>query len=84
MCIYLEPEKLKERLKDPAFCVVCCTSKDGVDKHHVCTQCRKGRDNTDSPRRLPVVTLENGKTYFVDERLRQLRNVVNPYDYIDF
>ena len=25
----------------------------------------------------------DGKTYFVDERLRQLRNVDNPHDYID-
>ena len=36
------------------------------------------------PRMLPTVTLDNGKTYFVDERLKQLRNVLNPHDYIDF
>ncbi len=36
------------------------------------------------PRMLPTVTLDNGKTYFVDERLKQLRNVLNPNDYIDF
>lgn len=36
------------------------------------------------PRMLPTVTLDNGKTYFVDERLRQLRNVLNPHDYIDY
>lgn len=36
-----------------------------------------------SPRKLPTVTLENGKTYYIDERLRQLRNVKNPNDYID-
>lgn len=36
------------------------------------------------PRRLPMVTLDDGKTYFIDERLKQLRNVRNPHDYIDF
>lgn len=34
------------------------------------------------PRRLPIVTL-NGVDYFLDERLRQLRNVSNPSDYIN-
>jgi len=38
---------------------------------------------TNGPRMLPKVTLSNGKTYFIDERLRQLRNVQNPHDYID-
>lgn len=32
---------------------------------------------------LPRVTLSNGKTYFIDERLNQLRNIKNPNDYID-
>ena len=32
---------------------------------------------------LPRVTLSNGKTYFIDERLNQLRNIKNPSDYID-
>lgn len=35
------------------------------------------------PRRLPVVALE-GKSYFLDMRLRQYRNVENPHDSIDF
>lgn len=35
------------------------------------------------PRMLPIVTLSNGKTYFIDDRLRQLRNVINPHDFID-
>ena len=35
------------------------------------------------PRMLPIVTLSNGKTYFIDDRLRQLRNVKNPHDFID-
>ena len=32
---------------------------------------------------LPRVTLTNGKTYFIDERLNQLRNIKDPHDYID-
>ena len=40
--------------------------------------------NPYAPNRLPTVTLDNGKTYFIDERLKQLRNTVNPHDYIDF
>jgi hypothetical protein len=32
-------------------------------------------------RRLPIVELE-GKKYFVDLRLRQLRNVDNPHDFM--
>ena len=36
------------------------------------------------PRMLPTITLDDGKTYFVDEGLKQLRNVLNPHDYIDF
>ena len=35
------------------------------------------------PRKLPRVTLSNGKTYFIDERLNQLRNVKTPHDFID-
>ena len=31
-----------------------------------------------------MITLGNGKTYFIDERLKQLRNIKNPHDYIDF
>lgn len=30
-----------------------------------------------------MVTLSNGKTYFIDDQLRQLRNIFNPHDYID-
>jgi len=32
---------------------------------------------------LPTVTI-GGQEYFVDDRLRQLRNVENPHDFIDF
>jgi len=36
------------------------------------------------PRRLRAITLKNGNTYFVDDRLRELRNIHNPCDRIDF
>ncbi len=39
---------------------------------------------TGRPRKLPKVKMDNGKTYFIDERLRQLRNVDNPNDFIDY
>ena len=42
------------------------------------------RGSMKSPRRLPTITLKNGKTYFVDNRLRELRNVDNPNDSLDF
>ena len=35
------------------------------------------------PRMLPVVCV-NGVAYFVDARVRQLREVGNPHRYIDF
>lgn len=35
------------------------------------------------PRMLPAIDID-GKRYFVDERLKQLRSVVDPSDYIDF
>lgn len=34
-------------------------------------------------RRLPVVRI-GSTTYFVDRRLRQIRNVYNPHEFIDF
>jgi hypothetical protein len=36
-----------------------------------------------NPRPLPVI-LYNGKKYFVDHRLHQMRNVTNPNDCIQF
>jgi hypothetical protein len=42
-----------------------------------------GTTETQGPRMLPMVTLSNGKTYFIDVRLNQLRNIKNPHDYID-
>jgi hypothetical protein len=47
-----------------------------------CQYCQFTRKPT--PRMLPTVTLDNGKTYFVDARLREMRNVKNPHDRIDF
>jgi hypothetical protein len=37
---------------------------------------------SNGPRMLPTVTLSNGITYFIDERLGELRNVRDPYDCI--
>jgi len=42
------------------------------------------KNERDIPRRLPAVTLENGKKHFIDFRLNQLRNVKNPHDFMDF
>jgi hypothetical protein len=35
------------------------------------------------PTALPTITLGD-QEYYVDERLRQLRNVANPHDFMDF
>jgi hypothetical protein len=79
-----DPAELKKRCENPLFCIVCHRNRNDIkiDKYHVCEECRKGSDKT--PRRLRAVTLDNGKTYFVDERLKQLRNVNNPTDYMDW
>jgi len=84
MNLYFNPKEMEERCKDPTFCIVCHSNRNDVkvDKHHVCEDCRKG--SNEMPRRLSTVTLDNGKTYFIDERLKQLRNVNNPHDFIDF
>ena len=79
-------EEIRQRCKNPKFCIACFRAEDNVnvDESHVCEPCRNGSmDSAKTPRRLPVVTMENGKSYFVDSRLRQLRNVHNPHDFID-
>ena len=78
----LSKEQINELKKNPRFCIVCFRNNISVDRFHVCEKYRKGDE--EMPRRLPAVTLDNGKTYFVDERLKQLRNVHNPHDFIDF
>jgi hypothetical protein len=35
------------------------------------------------PRKLPTI-LYQGKKYFVDGRLKQMRNVTNPHDFINY
>jgi len=83
MCREMSTEELKERCKDATFCVVCLARRSHVKvDEHLCEDCQN--DETVRPRRLPKMTLKNGKTYFVDNRLRELRNVDNPYDVIDF
>lgn len=41
------------------------------------------QNNESGPRQLPIKEI-NGKSYYVDERLRQYRNVNNPHDYFTF
>ncbi len=36
-----------------------------------------------NPRVLPTVHL-NGRDYYIDDRLKELRNIHNPHDSIDF
>ena len=78
--MYFCPKKLKENCRNPKFCYSCNRIRDKieVDKYHVCGDCHKGSEGI--PRRLPIVTLLNGKTYFVDERLKEIRNTENPID----
>ena len=81
---FIGQKELKEQCKNPRFCIVCFRIRDNisVDEHHVCLHCRNG--SVGMPRQLPAVTLKNDKTYFVDERLRQLRNVHNPHEYLGY
>ncbi len=65
----LRKTQIDELKKNPRFCIVCFRDNSNVDRFHVCEKCRKG--SAGMPRRLPVVTLDNGKTYFVDERYCQ-------------
>ena len=83
MNAFISQEEIQKRCKDPKFCIACFRTRISVDvdQYHVCESCRNGSDGM--PRRLPVVTLENGKSYFLDSRLGQLRNIFDPHDYID-
>lgn len=84
MSPYVNRKELKKQCRNPSFCMACFRVRKGVkvDEHHVCSSCRKGSRRM--PRRLPAVTLKNGKTYFMDSRLRELRNIHDPCDSIDF
>ena len=84
MSPFLDQKELKRQCKDPRFCIVCLQTRDNVrvDEHHVCLDCRNG--SISNPGKLPAVTLEDGKTYFFDKMLRQLRHVHDPHDSIDF
>jgi hypothetical protein len=81
---YTDTMELKKRRMNPKFCIACfrVRKRVKVDEHHVCLDCRTG--SISMPRRLRAITLKNGKTYFVDERLRELRNIHDPCDRIDF
>ena len=84
MLPFVSKEEFRKRTKNPKFCIACFRVRKGVkvDEHHVCRSCRKG--STGMPMRLPAITLKNGKTYFVDNRLRELRNIHDPCDSLDF
>jgi hypothetical protein len=81
---YTETKDLERRCKNQRFCIACFRVRKHVkvDEHHVCLDCRKGSNGM--PRRLRAITLKNGKTYFVDNRLRELRDIHNPCDRLDF
>lgn len=52
-----------------------------LDNHHVCTACgAAGYKKEETPKALPIVKYE-GKLWIFDEKLRQLRNLYNPYDF---
>lgn len=51
------------------------------DKTIRCPECKAARSDRGC-RTLPIITYE-GKKWFFDERLRQLRNVENPHEWTD-
>ncbi len=44
---------------------------------------KNDQKKNEAPVRLPVVKMD-GKSYFVDERLKQYRNTEDPHDFIEF
>src|SRR2546423_10379342 len=52
------------------------------DKKHLSTPCRAAELFQKTLPMLPTMEIL-GKTYFVDRRLRQMRSVTNPHDFID-
>jgi len=81
---YTDAKETKRRCKNPRFCIACFRVRKPakVGEHNVCHDFL--RPSTGTPKRLRAITLENGKTYFVDDRLRELRNIRNPCDRLDF
>jgi hypothetical protein len=52
-------------------------------RHEILARIREARKKCgDGVKMLPVVRYER-KLWFLDERLRQLRNVRNPHDFVD-
>ena len=52
------------------------------ESEYYCPKCGHTGGPDRGARMLPIVTYER-KKWFFDERLRQLRNVRNPHDFID-
>lgn len=69
--------ELKEICFNPHVCGICLKPSMHIDGH-LCYTCRDI-----VPRMLPVVSIRDGKLYFFDKRLRQMRNINNPHDYIN-
>jgi hypothetical protein len=78
---YTDKKELKKRCKNPKFCIACFRARDCVPVDEPLSGLPKRING--HPRRLCAVTLKNGKTYFLDDRLRELRNIHNPGDRID-
>ena len=70
-------EVLKKICRDPHVCGFCLRPSTHIDGH-LCPTCK-----TIMPRRLPVTSVGDGKLYFFDKRLRELRNIRDPTDRID-
>ncbi len=78
----MKKNKIKISCNDCGKVLFKDTEREAKDLIVYCVSC--GEKGDKSPRMLETVKLDNGKTYFVDERLKQLRNIYNPHDSIDF
>ena len=84
MSPFVSQKELKKRCKNPSFCMACFRVRKGVevDQQHICLDCRRG--SAGMPIRLPVITLKDGKSYFIDDRLCEYRHIHDPCDRIRF
>jgi len=74
----------KQNLDKPAHSKEAQEVSNMLDKRHKMLNCidKVRRQCGDGVKMLPVVRYER-KLWFLDERLRQLRNVRNPHDFIN-
>ncbi len=78
----MENYEIKVRCDDCGKVLFEGTERGAKDLIVYCVSC--GEKGDKSPGMLQTIKMDNGEIYFVDERLKQLRNVNNPHDYIDF